>query len=52
MKIFAVLLSLVLVAGCATRGGWPCWSWEKNTDQKNDAAAAKMLNAETNNPSK
>jgi len=27
----------VLLAGCATKGGWPCWAWDRNTDQKNEA---------------
>ena len=31
--VFIFALSLAL-AGCATKGGWPCFSWEKNTDQK------------------
>jgi hypothetical protein len=41
----AVLLSVV--AGCATKGGWPCWAWDKSTDQKN-AKAEKLWLADTN----
>jgi len=37
------LLLLVCTAGCATRGGWPCWAWSSNTDQKSAAYSKRML---------
>jgi len=40
----------LLLAGCATKGGWPCWAWERNTDQKNEVAAEQYLQAQTNSP--
>lgn len=39
-----LLLSIVLLTGCATKGGWPCWAWQKNTDQKLEKDAEKTLN--------
>ena len=27
-------LSVVLLSGCATHEGFPCWSFEQDTDQK------------------
>ena len=38
LTILTLLGALTLLSGCATKGGWPCWSFEKNTDQKNAAA--------------
>lgn len=38
----AALLCLLL-SGCATRGGWPCWAWQKNTDQKLERQAKEQL---------
>ena len=32
--ICPLILILILLTGCATKGGWPCWSWQSNTDQK------------------
>ena len=48
LKIFVVLLLAGLVSGCATRGGWPTWSFEKNTDQKEEAAGLEYWR--TNKP--
>lgn len=40
-----VLLILCSIAsGCATKGGWPCWKWQSNTDQKNEQWAKDHLN--------
>ena len=41
--ILAVVCGLVLLAGCATKGGWPCWTWQANTDQKNEAYGKLVL---------
>jgi hypothetical protein len=39
MKTPNILFCIALLCGgCATKGGWPCWKWQKNTDQKNAAA--------------
>ena len=42
--IFALCLcaSVVFISGCATKGGWPCWAWQKNTDQKTRAMAEQQ----------
>ena len=39
MKYPTILLLCLTLTGCATKGGWPCWSWQKNTDQKVERAA-------------
>lgn len=43
MKILFLIMTLAL-SGCATKGGWPCWKWQKNTDQKNEQWAKDHLN--------
>ena len=55
--LYGLILASVLVfalCGCATKGGWPCFSWQKNTDQKNEAAGAEYIKqqsiAATNQP--
>jgi len=34
---------VMLFSGCATHGGWPCWAWKANTDQKNERYAEQQL---------
>jgi hypothetical protein len=57
LSIWIMILASVLVfalCGCATKGGWPCFSWQKNTDQKIEAAGAEYIKqqsiAATNQP--
>jgi outer membrane murein-binding lipoprotein Lpp len=38
LSYVVVVLSVLVLAGCASKGGWPCFAWQKNTDQKNEAA--------------
>ena len=53
-RALSILFMLALLTGCATKGGWPCFSWQKNTDQKNEAAGAEYIKqqsiAATNQP--
>ena len=43
------ILTVVCIAvlwcatGCATKGGWPCFAWDRNTDQKNERAGEYYL---------
>ena len=46
-RLITISILCLLLAGCATKGGWPCWAWQKNTDQKNEAAGKEYLR--TNN---
>ena len=46
--LLIIALAGVCVAGCATKGGWPCWAWQSNTDQKNERAGEQYLR--TNQP--
>jgi hypothetical protein len=46
--LFCLLFSpLPELIGCATRGGWPTWAWEKNTDQKEESQAQQYLKTNT-----
>ena len=45
-KLFTLALVLSLLPGCATRGGWPCWAWDRRTDQKDESSAIDQ-NAKT-----
>jgi type II secretory pathway component PulL len=47
-KLLCALCVLLFISACATKGGWPCWSFQKNTDQKNEAAGRQYLS--TNAP--
>jgi hypothetical protein len=44
MKLFFTLCLLLSLTGCATKGGWPCWTWQKNTDQKNEKVGKETIN--------
>ena len=51
IKSIALAGALVVACGgCATKGGWPCWAWQKNTDQKNERAGEKYLANQTPAP--
>lgn len=43
-RLFTTLLLVIATCfGCATKGGWYCFAWQKNTDQKNEAWAKKQI---------
>jgi hypothetical protein len=47
-KLILIGCLILPLCGCATKGGWPCWAWQKNTDQKTRAYAKEYLR--TNQP--